>query len=554
MTVTVRDLIGMRDRSRRSRMLARLMICGVLAASASVFLSSPARADACDLGVTDKTWDGSTDNNWNVDANWTPAGVPTDADDVCVPSTPAATITYPATPLSGPEINSLELAESLQITGGTLTVAAASLSNSPELFWLDGGTFNGAGTLTVNGPSRWTAGIYSGSGQTVFNGNTTVSTIANKDLSQRTLTNNATITWTGGNLRVYDSGVFTNSATGVLDIQTDDDVFHCCSGSKGTFNNAGLVRKTITTGATDFDITFNNTATDPAKGVKVQTGQVSFQNGGTSTGRFEAEGAGDLLSFAGGTHNLDTTSNLFGAGEIRFSGGTTNFNAGTYNPTGLTNVTGGTANFNAAASTGTFTMSSGMQGGSNTLTVSGATTWSGGTFNGAGQTILNGATSITTAANKDVSQRTLTNNATVSWVDGGIRVYDSGVIVNSATGVLDVQSDADLTFCCSGSKGTFNNAGLVKKTAGFGATDIDMVFNNTATDTDKGVKVQTGQIAFFNGGTSTGRFEAEAGDILRFRRWNPQPQHDLDTVWSGRDPLLGEGPQTSTPVLTTPPV
>jgi hypothetical protein len=32
-----------------------------------------------------KVWDGSTDNNWNVDANWTPSGVPTSADCVVIP-------------------------------------------------------------------------------------------------------------------------------------------------------------------------------------------------------------------------------------------------------------------------------------------------------------------------------------------------------------------------------------------------------------------------------------------------------------------------------------
>lgn len=59
MTVTVRGLLNIGDRSRRSKILVRLMISGVLGAAAAVFLSPPAQAAACDAGVFEKEWDGS---------------------------------------------------------------------------------------------------------------------------------------------------------------------------------------------------------------------------------------------------------------------------------------------------------------------------------------------------------------------------------------------------------------------------------------------------------------------------------------------------------------
>ena len=141
-----------------------------------------------------------------------------------------------------------------------------------------------------------------------------------------------------------------------------------------------------------------------------------FINGGTSTGRFEAEGAGDIIEFGGGTHDLNSTSNLLGLGEFRFSAGTTNFNAGSY-VAATTRIAGGTANFNSAASTELSDLLRRDPG------------WH--RHSDCGRHVMGGRNvrrvgdhgperhdqRSMPCTTKDISQRTVTNNGTVNWSD-----------------------------------------------------------------------------------------------------------------------------------------
>ncbi len=71
---------------------------------------------------------------------------------------------------------------------------------------------------------------------------------------------------------------------------------------------------------------------------------------GTSNGAFNVQ-ANTSLEFNSGTHELNTTSSITGTGGVHISGGTVNFNSGTYDIDGGTDITGGTINFNSAADT-----------------------------------------------------------------------------------------------------------------------------------------------------------------------------------------------------------
>ena len=79
----------------------------------------------------------------------------------------------------------------------------------------------------------------------------------------------------------------------------------------------------------------------------------------------------------------------------------------------------------------------------------------------------------------------LTNLGTVTWSGSGSVSCSSGVVYNEPGAVFDVQNDQLM------SGGGFQNAGLVRKSAGTGTTTINSSFNNTGA-----VQIQTGTVNF----------------------------------------------------------
>ena len=498
-----------------------------------LFFASPVKAAACDAGVADVTWDGGAGTGaFHSAANWSTDTVPGIADDVCIPDIgPTTVVTYSQDTRT---INSLQSFESFTISGGQLDIATASSIESPAAFTMSGGTLGGAGTVTVGGPTTWTSGSMIGSGATILNSNTTMSGGATKSLVTRTLTNNATLTWSGGTFNVYEGAVINNAAAAVIDITTDADITFF-SGAVGTLNNDGLMKKTAGTLDTEIALVLANNASDAAKGIKVSSGELSFIRGGTSVGRFEPQ-SGATLSF-GGTDNftLSAASVVSGAGTVLFDGGggtrtingdydvaaTKSTSGNTTSITeagavlGATEISSGTLNVTTSATASSWTQLGGTLGGAGTVTVNGPTTWTSGSMIGSGATILNGNTTMSGSGTKSLVTRTLTNNATLTWSGGTFNVYEGAVINNAAAAVIDITTDADITFF-SGAVGTLNNDGLIKKTAGTLDTEIALVLANNASDAAKGIKVSSGELSFIRGGTSVGRFEPQSGATLSF--------------------------------------
>src|SRR5262245_5640243 len=140
------------------------------------------------------SWDGGlsgTGTNWHDKVNWAGDVLPGSSDDVEIGAAFAGvTIT------SGSDftINSLTSAASLQITGGTFTVGAASVINNGLI--LSGGTLAGSGDVTVTGQLAWTGGEMTGTGHTRVAGTMAVS---GGNLlyfhGGRTLDNAGTVAW-----------------------------------------------------------------------------------------------------------------------------------------------------------------------------------------------------------------------------------------------------------------------------------------------------------------------------------------------------------------------
>ena len=374
-------------------------------------------------------------------------------------------------------------AGTIAFSGGTETFDAAA--TVPGTVTLGGtATISGTGTLTLANVT-WTAGVMSGSGTTMIpaDGSLSISDSgSSKYLNNgRTLGNSGTVAWSGGSISGSVSGATINNLTmGVFDAQFDGTI-----SSSGTFNNAGLIKKSAGAGTTIVSWLFNNAGT-----VSVQAGTLELRGGGTSTGTFNVE-SGEVLSFNGGTHNLGgaTFSN---AGTIAFSGGTEVFGA-------------------ATTVAGTVTL-----GGSATMSGTGvvslaALNWTAGTMSGSGTTMIIDAGLLSMNGSLYLDGRTLSNRGTVAWSGGSIYTKNSHspIINNLAEGVFDAQCDG--TISNTGAAGTFNNAGLFKKSAGVGMASVFWPFNNTGT-----VCVQAGTLDLENGGMSTGTFCVDSGKVLSF--------------------------------------
>jgi hypothetical protein len=197
------------------------------------------------------------------------------------------------------------------------------------------------------------------------------------------------------------------------------------------------------------------------------------------------------------THGPDTTSilGLYSAETLVLSQGSLTIND--------------TARFD-----GPFILSGGVLSGIGDVIFNGLATWTNGTMSGPGTTTV--AASSTLTINNSLPSfldgRTLNNAGMVIWNGtGDIRMSNGALINNLAGAVFDAQNNATFGWSTTGAFPTFNNAGLIRKSAGGGAT----AFNSVAFSGGN-VEVLTGTLSF--GGadstTSGGNFAVAAGAVL----------------------------------------
>ncbi len=157
------------------------------------------------------------------------------------------------------------------------------------------------------------------------------------------------------------------------------------------------------------------------------------------------------------------------------------------------------------------TVSGGSILGEGDLTVNGLYTWTAGTMDGTGTTYLNGGVDISSNAGKNF-YRPMVNAGTLTWSGtGDIRAYTvEATFTNLATGIFDIQSDADFRDAAAVGP-IFNNEGILRKTGGTDLTIFGVIFNNSGT-----VEAQSGTLAFYAGGTHSGAFTVSSGATLQF--------------------------------------
>lgn len=281
------------------------------------------------VGNCTKTFDnGGGDLKWGTATNWNPDGVPTGTDRACIGSAYSVvhdtgtnsvstisangTLTVSGGTLLVTDLGALgsTFAGALTVSGGTLTFnAAASVAQYSQ----SGGTLGGLGTVTVSSSFSWSGGTLSAAGQLNLGASVvgTISGATARTLSERTLNNGGTLTWTGSAVLTMSNGaVFNNLAGAIFDAQATATV-GTGGGTTPVFNNAGTFKKTTNAGTVTFSgVNFNNNAVNAV--VEATVGTLAFsgttftQSAGTTT--VTSALLGGTLSFAGGT--------LQGAGTI----------------------------------------------------------------------------------------------------------------------------------------------------------------------------------------------------------------------------------------------
>ncbi len=148
-----------------------------------------------------------------------------------------------------------------------------------KLLELAGGSFGGAGNITILDTMEWNGGFALGGTGTLTIGPLAVLNIdgagGTKNISKPVLHNDGTILWTDTSGGIQLSNVIEND--GVFEIATDDEIFSSSSGP-AVIESSGVLRRSTTTGTACFgcfrDVTLANTGT-----IELETGVLELRDG-----------------------------------------------------------------------------------------------------------------------------------------------------------------------------------------------------------------------------------------------------------------------------------
>jgi hypothetical protein len=230
-------------RSARQSLRIGVVASMLVAVVAVVAPAAPAGAATCS-----KTWNLAGDGSWNTAGNWTPSGVPTATDVVCLKGSTTYTVTLDnAFSAKSFQIGGTAGAQTLLIdttcsANASLTVTAASSLNAKGRLTFDSASCNNTSSLisTSATPVLSNGGIITfattgGAGQRNLEMSTTNTGTINVHLSASavgtyTLVNNGAINIDSGQTFDWANGDATNGAggsiTGVGDFTMEGGTFH----------------------------------------------------------------------------------------------------------------------------------------------------------------------------------------------------------------------------------------------------------------------------------------------------------------------------------------
>jgi len=482
-------------------------------------------------------WTG-TSGSWHSDINWLEGEPPTSDSSVCIHESGDQTVTYSDGSL---QIASLACSENLSIASDSYPWADLTLH---EASWVDGNmelsvdntVLRVDDRLDIGGLFEWNGSNISyaaklvGLGVTYANGGVKLVDVVRLDGHLVLDGHSTSITTTGQVYFLGGSSVLEISPGSIYEHQGRGYALHGWTGDM--FDNDGTFIASVDTGAH-----WINVFTDNSGLIHAQNGTLALRRGSSSTGAFLGD-PGTMLEFSNGGHEFLPNSSIV-ADNVTFNGGNTVH--GTYDVTTATThtehsltftseaniisygsafyISSGTVNFDAivggnitfdtlsvgGTGYGTANFNSGdpvqvtnlvigpgtIQGPS-TVSVSTHLTWGGSSgsasFKGPGVVNVDGDMTIAASSTNYLQNRVL-NNAGHTTFLGRLSLASSAVFNNLASGVIDIQNDGDV-FPLDASS-SFNNAGMLVKSAGVGTSTIAVDFSNSGI-----VEVQSGVLEF----------------------------------------------------------
>jgi hypothetical protein len=409
----------------------------------------------------------------------------------------------------------------LNFSGGTANFDGTGIV-APPVVNLNGGALGGAQTVTVGAAMSWTDGAMNGTGRTVIPPgvtlNAAVSSLAS--MTTRTLENGGTAIWTGAGSISMNDAVITNRPGALFDVQNASSINW--GGGAPRFDNAGLLRKSVSPGSASFSgVAFNN-----YNDIELQAGKLSLIGGGLNRGVINIP-AGTALELGGG-FNSAVGSSISGAGQFTATFGTvtlaglvsvtgSNFFAnGTANATGnyyCTNntltISGATASFDGTGTVAPAVLNlSGALGGAQTVTVGNLMNWTGGSLAGSGRTVIAAGAVLNIGGVNPLfmTSRTLDNDGTAFYAGMSLSMNDA-VITNEPGALLRVENASPIQF--GGGSPRIDNAGTFQVAAA-GTTFVSAGFNNYNI-----AQLQGGTLQLSGGGLNSGTITVPAGTTLQ---------------------------------------
>jgi hypothetical protein len=356
------------------------------------------------------------------------------------------------------------------------TIAAANFQMNGTLY----GSIILAGTMTGNsGGFEGTLTVASNGVLNIY-GCTSCGSVYASTTIGGVLNNGGTMNWLSGDTTCYGGSSVYNLSNALFNIQCDNPLT-TYGGSSG-WVNAGTIRKSASVGtnAIGGGILLTNVGL-----VDVESGGINLQDGFTSSGTFNVtNGAALLLGY--GTYIMNPGHNFTGAGFYGVP-------------------SGGNVTINGTIAGTNFQMN-GTLSGSNTLS---GTMWVNGAYFQSTTTV---ASNATMNVNSISMNGVFTNAGTVNWLSGNWLSYSS-TIENLPGALFNIECDAILNGV-SGPTG-WHNAGIIRKSAGIGTTQI---YGSVYLTNDIGglFQVQNGTVNLENYFTCSSTCDVSSGATLTF--------------------------------------
>ena len=301
--------------------------------------------------------------------------------------------------------------------------------------------------------------------------------------------NDGTIGWTGSaEVAIINTATLLNEADGLIDVPANNSDLETFSG--GSITNAGELRVSSGTGEATINHlgngVFNTSGT-----IDVETGQLNVESGTANIdgGTFDVA-AGAVLAISGGDAISDTLT-----GSLTGSGG-------------------------GAVQLGDIAIGS---GGATLDFPEGMLEWWGTFDTAAGNLTNDGTIMLALSGGMDLAGTgSLINNGAIIQTNSILLLDTGSTLINTSSGLFDIQSAAaEIIPGESGPSGTFDNLGLVRKSAGTSenapAIISSTLDNSGQVEVDSGALTISGSVVQISNGTLTGgSWKVGADSILSF--------------------------------------